>query len=185
VATTLDNNEFEELLRRCAAQDAAALRTLYSQAAPQLLAVLMRMLRTRAAAEDALQDVFVRIWQQSGQFDRIKGRALSWMMAIARNRAIDMQRSARPTVLLEVAEQSGADSLKIEGPADGTEFSAAHAALRHCLQMLAAAQRQCLLLAYEQGLTQDKIALSIGQPLGSVKSWVRRGLQSLRTCMES
>jgi RNA polymerase sigma-70 factor, ECF subfamily len=185
VATALDSSEFEQLLQRCAAQDSAALQTLYARAAPQLLAILIRMLRTRAAAEDALQDTFVRIWQQAGQFDCIKGRALSWMVAIARNRAIDMQRSARPTVLLDAAELRGVESLRIDGPADNTEFSTAQAALRRCLGLLAAAQRQCLSLAYQQGLTQEKIAQAIGQPLGTVKSWVRRGLQSLKACMES
>src|ERR1700688_2030669 len=101
VATVLDGNELEDLLQRCAAQDSAALRALYERAAPQLLAVLLRILRVRATAEDALQDVFSRIWPQAGQFDRSKGRALSWMVAIARNRAIDLQRASRPTVLLD------------------------------------------------------------------------------------
>jgi RNA polymerase sigma-70 factor (ECF subfamily) len=182
---TLEGNELEELLQRCAAQDAAALQSLYERAAPQLLAVLLRILRVRAAAEDALQDVFIRIWQQAGQFDRFKGRALSWMVAIARNRAIDMQRAARPTVLIDAAELAGAEQLQVAGPADSAEFGAAHAALRRCLELLSGTQRQCLLLAYQSGLTQDRIAALIGQPLGTVKSWVRRGLQNLRTCMES
>ncbi|HEX9473752.1 MAG TPA: sigma-70 family RNA polymerase sigma factor [Steroidobacteraceae bacterium] len=185
MATVLDSDELEELLRRCAAQDAAALQSLYARTAPQLLAILLRILRVRAAAEDALQDVFIRIWQQAGQFDRIKGRALSWMVAIARNRAIDLQRASRPAVMLEAAELSGAEQLQVAGPADSAEFGAAHATLRRCLELLTIAQRRCLLLAYQSGLTQDRIALLLGQPLGTVKSWVRRGLQNLRTCMES
>lgn len=185
MARALDSDELDELLRGCARQDAAALQALYARIAPQLLAVLVRMLGTRSAAEDALQDVFIRIWQQAGQFERLKGRAMAWMVAIARNRAIDLQRAGRPFELLEAAELAGAEQLRVEGPAESAEFGAAHEALRRCLEILGAAQRQCLVLAYQRGLTHERIALSIGQPLGTVKSWVRRGLQSLRACMES
>lgn len=185
MATALDNIDLEALLLRCAKHDRAALQALYTRAAPQMLGILMRILGSRAAAEDVLQDAFIRIWQQAGQFDHLKGRALSWMVAIARNRAIDVQRAMRPTVLLDAAELAGAEQMQVEGPAERSEFGGAAAALRRCLESLAAAPRQCLLLAYQHGLTQDKIALSIGQPLGSVKSWVRRGLQSLKSCMES
>jgi RNA polymerase sigma-70 factor, ECF subfamily len=185
VATTLDASELDELLGRCARRDASALQALYARTAPQLLAILVRMLGTRSAAEDALQDAFIRIWQQAGQFERVKGRAMAWMVAIARNRAIDLQRAGRPTVLLDAAELAGAEQLRVEGPAENAEFGAAHEALRRCLEILGAAQRQCLVLAYQRGLTHERIALAIGQPLGTVKSWVRRGLRSLRACMES
>jgi len=181
----LEGKELEDLLQRCARRDAGALEMLYERAAPQLLAVLLRMLGSRTAAEDALQDVFIRIWQQASQFDRIKGRAMAWMVAIARNRAIDVQRVSRPMVALDAAELADAEQLRIEGFADDVEFGKAYAALRRCLELLGAAQRQCLLLAYQRGFTQERIALSTGQPLGTVKSWMRRGLQSLRACIES
>jgi RNA polymerase sigma-70 factor (ECF subfamily) len=185
VKTTLNDDHLEDLLVRCAAQDAQALQQLYARVSPRLLGILMHILGTRAAAEDALQDVFIRIWQQAGQFDRIRGRAMAWMVAIARNRAIDLQRTARPMVLIDAAELAGSEHLRVEGPANHVEFGATQVALQRCLELLSAAQRQCLLLAYQRGLTQDRIAQSIGQPLGSVKSWVRRGLQSLKACMES
>jgi RNA polymerase sigma-70 factor (ECF subfamily) len=145
----------------------------------------MRMLGSRAAAEDALQDAFLRIWQRAALYDSSKGRALSWMVAIARNRAIDVQRAVRPTVLLDAAELAGAEQLRVAGPEERVEFGTARTALQHCMGLLAATQRQCLQLAYQQGLTQEKIAQAIGHPLGSVKSWVRRGLQSLKACLES
>jgi RNA polymerase sigma-70 factor, ECF subfamily len=181
----LDGKELDDLLERCARQDAGALRTLYARAAPQLLAILVHMLGSRAAAEDALQDAFIRIWQQARQFERNRGRAMAWMVAIARNRAIDLQRAGRPSIVLDAAELAGIEQLWVEGPAERAEFGAAHAALRRCLELLGAPQRQCLLLAYQRGLTHERIALSIGEPLGTVKSWVRRGLQSLKACMES
>ena len=182
---TLDNRQLEDLLRRCAARDAAALRELYGQTSAQLLAVLIRMLHTRAAAEDALQDVFIRIWQQAGQYEEFKGRAISWMVSIARYRAIDLIRAARPMMVLESAELAGAEQLQVEGPADRAEFGATRAALRRCLELLAQAQRQCVQLAYQHGMTQEQIALAENQPLGTVKTWIRRGLQSLRKCMDT
>ena len=164
----------EPLLRRCAARDAAALDELYRLTAPRLLAVLMRMLRIRAQAEDALQDVYVRVWQQAAQFDDQKGRVMAWLVSIARNRAIDLQRAQRTTVLLDAAELAGAEQLRVAAESDDTEFSAASRALQ-----------RCLVLAYQHGLTQERIAQATGEALGTVKSWMRRGLQSLRVCMES
>ncbi len=185
MATVPDGSELDSLLRRCARRDAAALQTLYARVAPQLLGILVRLLGTRTAAEDALQDAFIRIWQQAGQFDRSKGRAMAWMVAIARNRAIDLQRASRTTVLLDAAELAGAEQLQVDGPADNLEFGATHDALHRCLEILSTAQRQCLTLAYQRGLTQERIALLIGQPLGTIKSWIRRGLESLKACMGS
>jgi RNA polymerase sigma-70 factor (ECF subfamily) len=175
----------EELLRRCAAQEAPALQALHRLVAPRLLAVLVRMLHSRAAAEDALQDTFIRIWRQAAQFDLHRGRALSWMISIARNRAIDLQRSRRLTVVLDEAELAGASELRVDDASEQTEFGAARDALSRCLQLLGDAQRQCVLLAYQYGLTHEQIASQLRQPLGTVKSWVRRSLQGLRQCLES
>jgi RNA polymerase sigma-70 factor, ECF subfamily len=185
LAEQYDNNELESLLVRCAGKDESALAALYERTGPQLMAVLSRMLRVRAQAEDALQDVFVRIWQQAERFDEQKGRAMAWMVSIARNRAIDLQRATRITVVLDDAELSGAEQMSVRGEQEHVEYGAAQRALKRCLERLGSQQRQCLVLAYEHGLTQEKIATSIGQPLGSVKSWVRRGLQGLRECMET
>jgi len=109
------------------------MQSLYERIAPQLLAVLTSILRTRAAAEDALQDVFIRIWRQAGQYEQIKGRPLSWMVAIARYRAIDLLRATRITVQLERAELAGAEQLQIESPTENMEFGATAASLGRCL----------------------------------------------------
>src|SRR6516225_5665032 len=103
-----DSAELEALLARCATGDRAALEALYSRVAPMLLAVLMRILKRRDAAEDALQDVFVSVWQRAGQFDPVRGRALAWLVSMARYRAIDLQRAARPAVAL--SEMSGLEA---------------------------------------------------------------------------
>ena len=185
LASEPDSAELEALLSRCAAKDASALETLYTRVAPILLAVLMRMLRRRDLAEDVLQDVFVKIWLQASQFDQSRGRPLAWLVSIARYRAIDLQRGTRPTVVLSDADSSIEPQLQVAGPAEGAEFLGMGSALMRCLELVAAPQRRCLVLAYEQGLTHHEIARALGEPLGTVKSWVRRSLVSLRRCIES
>jgi RNA polymerase sigma-70 factor (ECF subfamily) len=183
--STSDQAGLEQLLVRCAAQDAAALEQLYQRVAGILLAVVMRILRQRDLAEDVLQDVFVRIWMQARQYEQLRGRPLAWMISIARYRAIDVvraQRLAVPIVEENLPPQlvaSDADSGSIE------ESSQTRSALQHCLEFLSAPQQQCLVLAYQDGLSHEAVATSLGQPLGTVKSWIRRGLQSLRRCLES
>ena len=180
-----DSAELEALLKRCAAKDAVALEALYGRVAPILLGVLMKMLRRRELAEDVLQDVFVKVWQQAGQFDHIRGRPLAWLISIARYRAIDLQRGSRPTVVLSDAEAALEPQFQVAGPAEGAEAVGMGSVLRRCLEMIAAPQRRCLVLAYEQGLTHHEIARAVGEPLGTVKSWVRRSLLALRRCIES
>src|SRR6516165_6951107 len=126
-----DGAELEALLSRCAAGDRSALETLYARVAPILLAVLLRMLRRRDAAEDALQDVFVSVWQRARQFDPIRGRALAWLVSMARYRAIDLQRATRPAVAL--SEVSPLEpQLQSEGPADTNEMLGTGASLLRC-----------------------------------------------------
>ena len=179
-----DGAELEALLSRCAAGDRSALEILYTRVAPILLAVLMRILRRRDAAEDALQDVFVSVWQRARQFDPIRGRALAWLVSMARYRAIDMQRAARPAVALSDASALE-PQLQSEGPLDAGEMLGTGALLLRCLEQIAAPQRHCLMLAYHEGLTHSEIARAVNEPLGTVKSWVRRSLLALRKCLES
>lgn len=173
-----DNAEIESLLARCASQEHKALEELYRQLSPFLLALLLRMLRTRDLAEDALQDVFVRVWRQAGQFEAQRGRALAWIISIARYRAIDIQRGRRDWIGLEAVPEPSVLPAR-------TESSLTQRSLERCLELLTGEQRHCLVLAYQQGLTQDVIATSLGYPLGTVKSWVRRALSSLRRCLGS
>jgi len=183
-ASEPNSNELEQLLARCAAQDPAALEKLYQRVAAQLLAVVMRIVRRRDLAEDALQDVFVRIWQQARQYDQIRGRPLAWMISIARYRAIDLLRAQRRVISLD--EEDLSMHLIAEGESDPIEESSrTRDALQRCLEALSAGQQRCLVLAYQQGLSHEAVSASVGQPLGTVKSWIRRGLQSLRRCLES
>src|ERR1700691_3022517 len=114
--TTESANEFdlqlEGLLNRCAAADSQALQRLYGLVSPILFASITRILRRRALAEEALQDVFISIWEQAGQFTAARGRPMAWMMSIARYRAIDLLRRERraPTLVAELPERSSIDA---------------------------------------------------------------------------
>lgn len=139
--------ELEALLARCAAREAAALETLYARVAPILLAVLMRMLKRRDLAEDVLQDVFVKVWQQASQFDPNRGRPLAWLVSMARYRAIDLQRAARPAVAITDVSLALEPQLQVGGAADSAEMLGTGGLLLRCLEQIAAPQRHCLVLA--------------------------------------
>src|SRR5262249_25143320 len=181
--TQLDE-QLQSLLSRCAAADARALERLYELASPLLFAALTRILRRRSLAEEALQDVFVSIWQRAGQFRASRGRAMAWMMSIARYRAIDLLRHERsaPVLVPDLPErgESADDSQEAAAP-----WMPAGGLLERCLGLLTGQQRNCLELAFVGGNSHEAISRLTGNPLGTVKSWIRRGLQSLRQCLES
>ena len=179
---TLDQ-QLQLLLDRCAAADSSALERLYELASPLLFAALTRILRRRALAEEALQDVFVSIWQRASQFQASRGRPMAWMMSIARYRAIDLLRHERsaPVLVPELPERADSGEDKEES---GSWMPAA-GLLERCLGLLNDQQRSCLELAFVGGNSHEDISRLTGNPLGTVKSWIRRGLQSLRKCLES
>lgn len=180
------DGEVAGLLAACARQDRDAFQRLYAQTAPQLLACLVGILRHRPLAEDALQDVFVQVWKRAGQYDAGRGSAWGWLVAIARYRAIDLKRreGRQP-----VGTVDGLDDIPVEDEAfEASSLGFGEQATRllaHCLGALQPRQRDCIVLAYQGGLSHAEVAGEIGEPLGSVKSWIRRGLAALKKCLES
>jgi RNA polymerase sigma-70 factor (ECF subfamily) len=170
--------ELAQLLQRCAAQDSAAFRALYVKTSPILFARLLRMLRRRSVAEEALQDVYVRIWQRAAQFEMHRGRALAWMVTIARYCAIDLMRRERLSLvsdeqIAEVPDESTTEPGTWDKP---NNFD-------YCIGQLNENTRRCLTLAFVEGRSHDEIARLTTNPLGSVKSWIRRGLLALKQCL--
>jgi len=178
------DQQLQSLLDRCAAADSTALERLYELASPFLFACLTRILRRRALAEEALQDVFVSIWQRAGQFSAARGRPMAWMMSIARYRAIDMLRHERSAPVLVPDLPERADAAE-EARDESVPWMPAAGLLDRCLGLLTDQQRSCLELAFVGGNSHEDISRLTGNPLGTVKSWIRRGLQSLRKCLES
>ncbi len=178
-----DDADLARLIAACAARDAQALRQLYDRTAPQLLACMVRILKRRALAEEALQDVFVSIWQRASQFESRRGRPRAWLMSIARYRAIDVLRAERADLYRE-AEIEQLPQLITEGGTDWAGAGRSAAALARCFDLLSAEQRRGIELAFVEGASHADIARVTRQPLGTVKSWIRRGLTSLRQCLE-
>jgi len=184
-AADVDAARLAALIRGCADRDPQACGELYRLVAPRLLACLVRMLHRRDAAEDALQDVFVQVWNRAGQYDATRGHPLAWLVSMARYRAIDLLRAQRaPLAAVSAAEEEGAlspEGLTLDAQADLAQSASL---LERCLAQLSAVQRRCLQLAFWEGYSHAQVALSTGNPVGTVKSWIRRGLMSLRQCLQ-
>ena len=176
------------LLTQVGNGDRAAFKQVYEMTSARLLGVVLRVNTHRGEAEEVLQDVYVSVWHLAGQYRPVRGDAFAWLVSVARNRAIDSVRlrQRRPQ-----AASSGATENAADGPYDGLacnrpgpheQCSAASdaAALSACLGGLSPPQRHSLVLAYCDGLSHTEIAQRLGRPVGTVKSWVRRGLRELR-----
>ena len=156
---------------------AEAFRRLYQMSASLLLGVAQRVLGRRELAEEALHDAFAKIWHSAATFDPLAARPVAWMVAIARNRALDIR--ASHDVSRVDSSENPHDLFSAELP-DSVELKR----LRDCLGRLEAPQRQAIALAYDRGLSHSELAAHLGKPIGTVKAWVRRGLASLRICLE-
>jgi RNA polymerase sigma-70 factor (ECF subfamily) len=168
-----------ELLRAVARGDDAALAALYDHYSSILLGLLLRILHNRAEAEDVLQEVFVQVWRRAASFDESRGRGFTWLVTLARSRAIDRLRALDSRA--RAANASAAEASDTVGDASLDAFrSEQREIMRGALAQLSEDQRRTLLLAYEEGLTQSEIAARLGQPLGTVKTRTRAGLMRLR-----
>lgn len=170
------------LIETVAAGDRTALRALYAATAPKLLGIILRILQDRSAAEDALQEVFVRIWQRAGTYDPRTGPPLVWLGAIARHKAIDRLRQDKAARLTH-ADQDWLE--RLADTRDGETDLTRRDALGRCLQTVEPDHRDCLLLAYCEGWSREELALRHGRPVNTIKTWLRRGLVNLRGCLEA
>jgi RNA polymerase sigma-70 factor (ECF subfamily) len=174
-----------DLLLDIAAGDRVAFERLYRLASPRLFSICLRVLSDRAEAEDVLQEVFATIWHKAEQFDPGRAGAGAWMAMIARNRAIDRLRApghAARTTAIELGDElpDGGAS-----PVDEAEASDERERLQRCMEKLDERRRGLIRTAFFEGATYEELATRSGAPLGSVKSWIRRGLLQLRACLEN
>lgn len=178
-------DDLDRLLIGVAAGDRHAFESLYRATSSRLFAICLRVLHERADAEDVLQEVYTTIWNKAGQYDAGRANAMAWLAMIARNRAIDRIRStpARGSQAdIEVAE-----TIADAGPSPLQETQAAddRARLEHCMRQLEPKRQGLIRAAFFGGATYEELAQRSGSPLGSVKSWIRRGLLQLRGCLEA
>ena len=168
-----------ELLHAIARGDELSLAALYDRYAAILLGLLLRILHSRPEAEDVLQEVFVQVWRRAGDFDEARGRGFTWLVTLARSRAIDRLRSidartrAAQAAQREVREET-------QDATDDVLHAEQRAVVQAALARLPEEQRRALCLAYYDGLTQSEIAAHLKQPLGTIKTRMRSGLIKLR-----
>ncbi len=169
----------EDLLRKVAAQDRQAFAVLYQATSSKLFAVLIRVLKDKDRAADTLQDVYLTIWRRASSFDPSKGKALSWMAIITRNAAIDLLRKRQTWPLGDdrVEEIPATERSAFQSVSDAN----AQGILRQRILSLPHKQRRAVTLFYLEEHSIAETANELGAPLNTTKSWVRRGLQRLRT----
>jgi RNA polymerase sigma-70 factor (ECF subfamily) len=171
------------LLQRIAMRDAQALSDFYDQTAGPLFSVAVRILGDPAEAEEIIQDVFVQIWEKAAVFDTTLGSAIHWALSITRHRSIDRLRARhRRTRLLE--ELLTTNAVEDESEAAVGRLEDETAIVRKALNGLPLDQRQPLLMAFFEGKTHTEIADFLGEPLGTVKARIRRGLLKLRANLQ-
>ncbi len=182
------NAALADLLGRTALADQGAFADLYKRTSPHLYAVALRILREPAAAEEVLQEAFVSVWHHAASYAAVKSQPQTWLTSIVRNRCLDrLRRRDLDTVSLTRNDEEETEiDLLAEGPT-AVELLIAGAeahAVRACVETLEGGQRQAIALAFFEGLTHSELAHHLGEPLGTVKSWVRRGLERLKECLE-
>ena len=165
--------------------DKDALRTLFDRTSAKLFGVCLRILKDRQEAEDALQDVYVSVWHRAESFDPARASVISWLATIARNRAIDRLRSSRSRgdsvgmdAALEVADEAPDALARVIADQESER-------LHTCMADLEERARRTIRAAFFDGLAYSQLASDAGVPLGTMKSWIRRGLQQLRKCLET
>ena len=181
-ASRADTFDYESVLEACARGERFALRALYEREARWLLGVALRIVRDRDAANDVLQDAFLQIWQRAASYQRPLGSARGWIYTVVRHRALDEVRRGQRELPagddLETIADAQADR---DRPPDYPH--AAAAALERCLSALDERRRECIVSAFVDGYTHEQIARQTATPVGTVKSWIRRGLLSLKECL--
>jgi RNA polymerase sigma factor (sigma-70 family) len=187
------SRELAQLLSRSGLGDRAAFARLYERTSGHLFAVVLRIQRDRGLAEDLLQEVYVSVWKAASSFDAARSQPLTWLTHIARNRAIDSLRRAQAQPRLEsstrdedddrpdAAEAMADDS---PGPLELLGRAADRRQLGACMERLSPPQRQSVALAFFDGLSHAEVAAQLREPLGTVKSWVRRALNTLKGCLD-
>lgn len=181
----MEHEELLPLLLKVARSDVKAFEQIYSKTSAQVYAVALKMLSKPELAEEATQEAFVRIWYNASQYSEGKGTVLTWIISIVRYRALDILRYRK------VRKEEGVDDIEaVRGFASGETSSSTEdqtktesTRLNHCLNELDNLQRQAIHLAYFNGCSHNEVVEHMEKPLGTIKSWIRRGMKALERCL--
>lgn len=179
--------ELMALIDRIGHRDEAALRQLYDRTSPRLMGLAMRVVRQREWAEDVLQESFLTVWRSAGDYRASLSPPLAWLGLIVRSRSLDLlrRRAADRAQLTQEFDEQMADQLESDSPDPSASADASEQAwaLHQCLSQLEGRQREVVSLAYLRDMSHGELAEQLRLPLGTVKTWIRRGLEKLRVCM--
>lgn len=172
-----------ELLTAAGAGDRQAFAQLYAQTSPKLFGVVLRICRQRQTAEDVLQETFVKIWRFAATYRAEASPPLTWMAAVARNTAIDgVRRRVDLPMAVDEEGRSAAENVPdpvVVQPSDAFDMRALH----KCLDGLDSEQRSVITLAYVDGYSREELADRFQRPVGTIKTWLHRGLAKLKDCL--
>lgn len=181
MATHTPSHDISELIGRCALRDRAAFRTLYERTSAKLFGVTLRILKNRSEAEEAIQEVYVKIWQRADRYVAGSYSPISWMVAVARNHSLDILRARRPVsddidVALDIPDSG-------PSPERATENSQERSRIEHCLGLLEVERADAVRGAYLDGFSYEELATRYDVPLNTMRTWLRRSLLKLRECL--
>ncbi|MDB5469106.1 MAG: polymerase subunit sigma [Caulobacter sp.] len=187
MTTDLDRERLKTVLGQVAAGDRNAMADLYRATSAKLYGVCLRIVRDDAEAEEVLQEVYLTVWKRAASYDPAKASPITWLAAVARNRAIDRLRASGARVVRSSGPIDGA--LDLADPAPDAESQLGHSEdsrrLKGCLDRLEPDHAGLIRRAFFGGLSYSDLAQAAGRPLGTVKTWIRKGLMNLKVCLES
>jgi RNA polymerase sigma factor (sigma-70 family) len=172
----------DQLLSRVAEGDQKAFEELYGATSSRLFGVILRMMRDRGEAEDILQEVYATAWRRADTFDPERGSAITWLITLGRNRTIDRMRQHREESIPDEDAFEVADDAPT--PAAAAESNQERLRLERCLERLEPQRGRAVREAFFSGVTYSELAQRLTVPLGTMKSWIRRSLVQLKTCLE-
>ena len=183
-STPAEREELNKLLRQTGENDQKAFAELYKRTSSKLFGVCLRMLRDRSEAEEVLQETYTTVWRRAASFDSAKASAITWLVTLSRNKSIDRLRQHREELLDDPMKMDERVDEDQPSPADDAQTSQQNRRLQGCLDELEPQQQSSVREAFFTGATYNELATRCKVPLGTMKSWIRRSLLQLRTCLD-
>lgn len=171
-------------LKAIAAGDRQAFESLYQATSAKLFGVILRILGRHDWSEEVLQEAYLAVWKSAGQFRDDRGTPMTWLITIARNRALDRRRREHGEIFVDDESKTETVADSQPSPLENAISSSEAQALHACLDELESAHRDCLALAYMEGLSHSELSARLERPLGTIKSWIRRAQAQLKDCLE-
>lgn len=178
-----DTAEIADLIARCALRDRGAFRQLYTRTSAKLFGVALRILRDRTETEEAIQEIYIKIWQKADRYVAGQYSPISWLVAVARNHALDRVRVRRPIsedidAALDIADLGPSPERQVEAAEDSARIA-------NCLGTLEPDRAEAVRGAYLDGFSYEELAQRHAVPLNTMRTWLRRSLMKLKECLTS